>query len=535
MPACRALIRLFRAGALALLIGGTPAASSAASEPTALTARQAAAAMGKGFNLGQMFDAGQHPPTLDEAAPKIDAYYQRGFRVLRIPVTWTEPVDGSLLANPETGVIDRAAPRLAALTAVIDYALAKPGLYVVLNAHHEVRLKEDMREDVLERLWADISALYGDREHRLMFEILNEPHLSNKEPMPPERLRAMTAKAYGRIRERDAQRIILIGGNQWFGADEMDKVWPNLDGVGGGADAYLMATFHHYNPWTFNGDNQGDYADPWTDADLCGPMQTMIAWSSRVGGGMPIFLGEWGVGWRSRLQRMNCNNIRLWYSRLHRTAAEFGMPTAVWDDGGWFQRVPRIGAGTLQRRLHLRRSDVAAPTRLKQEPDALFGLINPVFQQAGRRDVPVSVAQVVQSAHAADQLAIVVAKLGQHVERIHIVRVIVGNPRLARDLTDRTERRTADLAGPLCDQVGHGEKFGRLLVEQEVIIPKVRSRDMPMEILGLDVQGEHVGQQRGEFGGYFPHPLFRQTCRRSERRQAFLAAGDHGLSPLAEA
>ncbi len=302
------------------------------------TARQAADAMGKGFNLGQMFDAEQHPATLAEARPKIDAYYARGFRVLRIPVTWTEPIDGVVLASPETGAIIPDTSRLAELTAVVDYALAKPGLYVVLNAHHEARLKDGARGDVLERLWSDISDRFKDRDHRLMFEILNEPHLTNHDPIDPATLREMTGRAYAQIRADTPQRIVIIGGNQWFAAEEMARTWPHLEDVGSGRDPYLMATFHHYHPWTFNGDNQGDYADAWTEADMEGPMTVMARWASTVGGGMPVFIGEWGVGWKSRYETMDCNNIRLWYSLFHaRYAAQAHMPTAVWDDGGWFQ------------------------------------------------------------------------------------------------------------------------------------------------------------------------------------------------------
>jgi endoglucanase len=322
--------------ALLLLLGGASAAT--AQSPDRPTAREAAAAMGKGFNLGQMFDNSQHPATLAAARPKIDAYYARGFRLVRIPVTWTEAVDGATLADPETGSLDPASPRLAELKAVIDYALSRPGLYVVLNAHHEARLKDGARADVLAQLWADISEAFGDRDGRLMFEILNEPHLSNKEAMAPETLRAMTGQAYDRIRRADPRRVVIIGGNQWFGAREMAATWPDLDAVGGGRDPYVMATFHHYNPWTFSGDNQGDYADAWTDEDVAGPMRLMADWAATVGGGMPVFIGEWGVGWKSRLSVMNCNNIRLWYARFDAVHARaFGMPSAVWDDGGWFQ------------------------------------------------------------------------------------------------------------------------------------------------------------------------------------------------------
>jgi hypothetical protein len=131
---------------------------------------------------------------------------------------------------------------------------------------------------------------------------------------------------------------VVIGGNQWFGAAEMAQTWPNLDAVGGGDDAYVMATFHHYDPWSFCGDNQGTYDDAWTEANLSGPMDTMLAWSDGVGNGMPIFIGEWGVGWGSRYDVMDCNNIRLWYQGMHQDhAAPRGMATAVWDDGGWFE------------------------------------------------------------------------------------------------------------------------------------------------------------------------------------------------------
>lgn len=302
------------------------------------TARQAAEAMGKGFNLGQMFDNTQHPATLDVARPKIDAYYSRGFRTVRIPVTWTEDVGGTTLANPETGQVDRRSARLAELVAVVDYALDQSGLYVVINTHHESRLKDSGDADALARLWTDISDLLGDRDGRLMFEILNEPHLTSKEAMLPATVREMTGRAYAAIRKDDPGRIVIIGGNQWFGAHEMALTWPNLDAVGGGHDPHVMATFHHYSPWEFSGDNQGDYADPWTDEDIASPMQVMADWASTTGGGMPVFIGEWGVGWKSRYQTMDCNNIRQWYARFDAVhARRFGMPTAVWDDGGWFQ------------------------------------------------------------------------------------------------------------------------------------------------------------------------------------------------------
>ncbi|HEY3499032.1 MAG TPA: cellulase family glycosylhydrolase [Polyangiaceae bacterium] len=317
---------------------GGEAGSAGAPPRPPIPAQTAAEAMGKGVNLGQMFENTQHPPTLEAASAKIDAYYEKGFRNVRIPVTWTEPTNGSaLVVDPAVGDVDRANPRLAVIAGVVDHALSKDGMYVVLNAHHEHALKTERRAAVLERLWSDLAEIFAERDHRLIFEILNEPHADDDAAMPAANLREMTALAYAKIRAVDPERIVVIGGNRWFGASEVPEVWTNLDGVGGGDDPYVMATFHHYNPWTFCGNDQGSYDDAWTDANLSDPMDTMLDWADSVGNGMPVYIGEWGVAWQSRYDTLACNNVRLWYQKLHAEfAAPRGIPTSVWDDGGWF-------------------------------------------------------------------------------------------------------------------------------------------------------------------------------------------------------
>src|SRR6478609_6699921 len=185
-------------------------------DPTALEAAQA---MGRGVNLGQIFESTQHPRTLEAASAKIDAYYERGFRTLRIPITWTEAVDGNLLVtDATTGEVNREHPRLAVIESVVDYALSKPGLFVIINAHHEVALKTESRSAVLERLWQDVADIFKDRGHRLLFELLNEPHREDSSAMPAADLRQMIGLAYDQVRAVDAKRIVLFGGNQWFAA-----------------------------------------------------------------------------------------------------------------------------------------------------------------------------------------------------------------------------------------------------------------------------------------------------------------------------
>jgi endoglucanase len=299
----------------------------------------AAAAMGKGVNLGQMFESTQHPRTLAAARPKIDAYYEKGFRNLRIPITWTENVGGDrLVQDASTGVVNRGHQRLREIISVVDYALSKPGLYVIINTHHEDTLKTESRANVLQQLWKDISDIFKDHDHRLLFEILNEPHKRDGTAMPAADLRRMTGLAYDEIRKVDPKRIILFGGNQWFGAHEVPEVWTSLDEVGGGLDDYLMVTFHHYDPWEFCGTDEGSLAHPWSQENQSKPMAQMANWAKSVGQGMPVYIGEWGVGWGSRKNDLSCNNVRKWYQTFDSVhAREHGQPTALWDDGGWFK------------------------------------------------------------------------------------------------------------------------------------------------------------------------------------------------------
>jgi len=297
--------------------------------------------MGKGFNLGQTFEATQNDRTLPTSSAKIDAYYAKGFRTVRIPITWTEAIGGDLLVtDPAVGSVNRNNARLAVIKQIVDYALTKPDMYVVINAHHETTLKTNSRSSVLERLWADIADIFSSRDHRLLFEILNEPHRSDatSSAMPAADLRTMTSMAYAKIRAVDPARIVIFGGNQWFGAAEMATVWINLDGMGGGQDAYLMSTFHHYDPWAFCGNGQGDFTDAWTDSNISTPMDTMLTWANSVGKGMPVYIGEWGVAWQSHSNTMDCNNIRSWYQKfVAQNATTKGIPSSVWDDNGWFK------------------------------------------------------------------------------------------------------------------------------------------------------------------------------------------------------
>ena len=73
--------------------------------------------------------------------------------------------------------------------------------------------------------------------------------------------------------------------------------------------------------------------------------------------------------------------------------------------------------------------------------------------------------------------------------------VVVLEALLPGDVADRAQRRAADLARALGQLVGAGEDLRGLLVEQQVVVAEVRPADVPVEILGLEIEREGVGQQ----------------------------------------
>ena len=123
-------------------------------------------------------------------------------------------------------------------------------------------------------------------------------------------------------------------------------------------------------------------------------------------------------------------------------------------------------------------------------------------------------------AHGGDQRLVVGAQLGQHVERIDIVGVVVGDALQPGDVADRMQRGAADLAHPLGDIVGDGEDLVGLLVEHQMIVAEMRSADVPVEVLGLQIKREHIGEQRVERAGDIAAGIVAEIGGGLERRLA---------------
>src|SRR5262249_11230305 len=168
---------------------------------------------------------------------------------------------------------------------------------------------------------------------------------------------------------------------------------------------------------------------------------------------------------------------------------------------------------------------------LEQKPNSSLSLVDPILQKARAGDVSMLFAQRVGLAHSQHNLTVVFAEFSEHVARRDEIRVIVGDALKTGDMADRAQGRAADFSHAFGHRVGGGEDLLRLFIEQQVKVAKVRSRYMPMEVLGLQVKSEYVCEQYVQSAGNVGRRVSGQARRSRNRRLApgFQIAGVHRL------
>lgn len=273
-----------------------PMANNAAPGASAAAVAMAAA-IGRGVNFGNMFEA----PTegawgLRVTDDFIDKAAAAGFTSVRVPVRWSNHAGADA---PYT--IDPAF--MARVESVVDKLLAK-NLVVVLNMHHyrqldgdnldagETAVADAAREVRFVMLWEQVATHFRGRGPKLVFELYNEPHgRMNGEPW-----NVLAARALAVVRKTNPDRIVVIGPTTWNSASDLRLLkMPN--------DANLIATVHNYNPFPFT--HQGaEWASPVPPtgitccspaqrAEMMEPLDVAKAWSAATR--YPVYVGEFGA------------------------------------------------------------------------------------------------------------------------------------------------------------------------------------------------------------------------------------------------
>jgi endoglucanase len=314
-------------------IGAYPPVANDAPPGASASARATAAAIGRGVNFGNMFEA----PTegawgLTVTDDFIDKATGAGFASVRLPVRWSNHAGAQA---PFT--IDPAF--MARVASVVDKLLAK-NVVVVLNMHHYRQLDGDPLDagesavaggvvDVrFVMLWDQIATYFQGRGPRLVFELYNEPHgRMNGEPW-----NVLAARALRVVRRTNPDRIVVIGPTSWNSASDLRLLkMPN--------DANLIATVHNYNPFRFT--HQGaEWVTPVLPtgvtccsaaqaAEMTAPLDVAKSWSAATR--YPVFVGEFGAYSKAD------SASRVDFDRTMRQAMESrGMSWAYWEFASGF-------------------------------------------------------------------------------------------------------------------------------------------------------------------------------------------------------
>ncbi|MCR5718573.1 MAG: cellulase family glycosylhydrolase [Oscillospiraceae bacterium] len=338
-------------------IGGTPpeppqeTTSAAAQETPAevqevtnsMTADGNAAALAAnlriGWNLGNTLDsydksAGKKVDETYWGNPIVtkelfDAVRAKGFNAVRIPVSWTNHLKDDNTIDPVW---------LNRVQNVVDSAMADD-LYVILNMHHDdytwlepLHAQEDAVTEKYVTIWKQIAEHFREYDTRLLFEGMNEPRVIGSANewtggTAEERdvINHLLAEFVKTVRESGGQNTLRTLVVTTHAASITDAA---VNGLLLPKDDNLIVSIHNYSPWKFT---TKDYPaekifDDSGRAEL--DRQFSMLHDKFISKGVPVIIGEFGAE-----NKNNDSDRRAFYSYYVETAARYGIPCFIWDNG----------------------------------------------------------------------------------------------------------------------------------------------------------------------------------------------------------
>ena len=335
--------------------------------PTALRAAESTTAVGfevrHGVNISHwLSQSGKRGQQRQEWFTESDMQFiaQIGYDHIRLPVDEEQLWD-------EAGGKEPEAFRL--LHAGISWA-QKHKLRVIVDLHvlrsHHFNAKQrplwtdPSAQQRFLQLWQDLSSeLQRYSVEQVAYELMNEPVADD-----PEDWNKLVAKGIEVIRQREPQRVIVIGSNKWQQIDTM----PALKLPAG--DKNLLLSFHFYEPflvthhqasWTHIAKYRGPVHYPGlmvepqdkvglseeelaivknADVQNRDRLEKRIVKAAEIGKrlGLPLYCGEWGC------IDLAPRDVRLaWYRDMVSILDQYHIAWANWDYKGGFGICERTG------------------------------------------------------------------------------------------------------------------------------------------------------------------------------------------------
>ncbi len=319
--------------AACLLSAGCSIATPAKTEMRNLKPMEFVEDMGAGWNLGNAMDcigpdetAWGNPRITKEL---IDTVAKRGFKTIRIPVTWRFHMDEAPGYTIEKAWMDR-------VEEVVNYALDND-MYVILNTHHENEWTTpayDKVDDVtnqLNKVWTQIANRFKDYGDHLIFEPLNETRIEGSPAewvggTPEERdcVNKFQQAAVDAIRAtggNNAGRMLMVAP---YGASNSSTAINHL--VVPNNDPNTIISIHHYFPAGFSLMNHAEWG---SSEDIRALKKSFDDLDEQlIAKGRAVVLGEWGSS------NHDNRSDRLKHAKYFaREAAKHGMCPVWWDNG----------------------------------------------------------------------------------------------------------------------------------------------------------------------------------------------------------
>lgn len=295
-----------------------------------------------GWNLGNTLDAwangvsGLNTETCwgnpKTTKAMIDAVKAKGFKTVRVPVTWNGHFGSAPSFTIEKVWLDR-------VEEVVNYVLDN-NMYAILNTHHDewVTLTSSSKTEVtdkLSKIWAQIANRFKDYSDYLIFETLNEPRLygtqyewSGGTSEARSILNDYNLAVVNTIRKsggNNALRHIMIPTHAATAMDVAQNalVIPNND-------QRIIVSQHTYWPYNFTMNTGSGATSSWgsnKDQAEC------IAELDRikkvfVSKGIPVVIGEWGS-----IEKSNIADRAFHAEFYAREVRKRGMLPVWWDNG----------------------------------------------------------------------------------------------------------------------------------------------------------------------------------------------------------
>jgi hypothetical protein len=151
---------------------------------------------------------------------------------------------------------------------------------------------------------------------------------------------------------------------------------------------------------------------------------------------------------------------------------------------------------------------------LEQEPLAALSLVENRLQEVAGCRVAVPVTHCNRRPYILGNMAVVLHQPSHHVTGWHEVVIVIVDGLQLTDMADTADGCAADATHALGHNVDGLENRIGMLVEQQVIVAEVRAGQVPVEVLGLDIEREGIGDELVNGLCDCLYLLWRQVCHR---------------------